>query len=519
MEFNRSKLMLASFLTLVAAGVGFATRAACAGIWERELGLNGVQFGVIMGYGFLGFGVVIFAGGLIVETLGYKKVLILAFVLHLISAVMLLAAPGLFKGWYAADAAGATDKVFLLLKMSVLLYSVCQGLYEAVINPLIAQLYPENKTHYLNILHAGWPAGMIVGGLFAAGFMGDDAWINAVPWQFALSSFAVIVLAYGVLALPEKFPAAVGQSSSDGFATLFSCFASLPFLLLVAMHGCIGYMELGVDSWMTKLMENLLPNSIVILVYTSFLMFILRFFAGPIVHKINPIGLLFASSLIAIVGLLWLGSEITSVGMIIVAATFYSFGKAFLWPTMLGVAGERYPQSGAVAMGALGMAGVLGVAMIGGPRIGTQQGYHMSKNLEERSKETFDRYADTKETSGFGLTFRGLIPEKLNAANSVQVGADGTVADLSPIEQASLLSEEAKAELKEHISADAKHVQAANLFGGRKALSLTALIPGIMAAGFLILIIYYSAIGGYKVIELGKPPKTEDGEEADLPQE
>jgi hypothetical protein len=346
---------------------------------------------------------------------------------------------------------------------------------------------------------------MIVGGLFAACFMGDDAWLTAVPWQFALSTFAVAVLAYGILALPEKFPAAVGQSSNESFFTLFSCFLSLPFLLLVGMHFCIGYMELGVDSWMTKLMENLLPNSIVILVYTSFLMFVLRFFAGPIVHKINPIGLLFASALVAIVGLLWLGSEITSVAVIFLAATFYSLGKAFLWPTMLGVAGERYPKSGAVAMGAFGMAGVLGVALVGGPRIGTQQGFFMSENLQERSEDTFERYASDSETAKFGYTFRELIPERFNAANSVPLNADGSVSDTSAFTDASLLSEADAALLLEHVNEDAKHVQAANLFGGRKALTVTALIPAIMAIGFLILLIYFAAIGGYKVVGADHP--------------
>jgi MFS family permease len=506
--------MWASFLTLVASGAGFATRAASGGIWERELGLNGVQFSEIMGAGFLGFGFVILAGGVVVETLGYKKVLILAFILHLISAAMLLVAPMLFSGWRETDAASATSKVYWLLVSSVFIFSICQGFYEAVINPLIAQLYPENKTHYLNILHAGWPAGIIVGGLFAAGFMGDDAWFTAVPWHFALSTFAVIVLAYGLLAFSEKFPAAVGQSSSGSFLMLFSCFLSLPFLLLIVMHGCIGYMELGVDSLMTNLMVNLLPNSVVILVYTSFLMFILRFFAGPIVHKINPIGLLFASSLVAIIGLLWLGSEITSVVIIFVAATFYSFGKAFLWPTMLGVAGERYPQSGAVAMGAIGMAGVMGVALIGGPRIGAQQGYHTSKNLEERSAETYSRYVGTEETSRFGYTFRGLIAERKNAANSVALNEDGTVKDDSAISNASLLSEDDKTLLLEHVNTDAKLVQEANLFGGRKALASTALIPGIMAVGFLILLIYYSATGGYKVIHLDEKGKP-DGERSE----
>ena len=169
---------------------------------------------------------------------------------------------------------------------------------------------------------------------------------------------------YGVLALPQIFPKTVGEASSS-FATVFSCFASIPFLLLILLHALIGYMELGVDSMITKLMENLLPRSVVILVYTSMLMFVLRFFAGPIVHRINPIGLLFSSSLIAVAGLLWLSSPIQSVLVIFAAATLYSFGKAFLWPTMLGVAGERYPQSGSVAMGALGAAGMLSVGLIG----------------------------------------------------------------------------------------------------------------------------------------------------------
>ena len=188
MEFNRTKLMLASFLTLVASGVGFATRAASGGIWESSLGIDGGQFGAILGAGFLGFGIMIFVGGFIVEAFGYKKVLMVAFLLHLVSAVMLIMAPSLFDGWAeGGDAAAATEKVFSLLFWSAFLFSICQGLYEAVINPMIAQLYDEDKTHYLNILHAGWPAGMIIGGLFAAGFMGRECWFTEVPWHWALS--------------------------------------------------------------------------------------------------------------------------------------------------------------------------------------------------------------------------------------------------------------------------------------------------------------------------------------------
>ncbi len=500
MNFARGKLMLASFLTLVASGVGFATRTAAGGDWEREFNIGGGDFGAILGAGFLGFGLMIFFGGILVEKFGYKRLLMIAFVLHLLSAAMLFAANPLFASWRASDPATATRNVFQVLFWSAFIFSICQGLYEAVINPLIAELYPENKTHYLNILHAGWPAGMIVGGLFAAGFIGENAWFMQLPWEWALSSFAIVVLLYGVMVIPEKFPETVGEKAGN-FATVFSCFASIPFLVLVVIHALVGYMELGVDSWMTKLMENLLPNSILILVYTSALMFILRFFAGPIVHKVNPIGLLFGSSVIACLGLLWLGQPIDNVALIFVAATFYSFGKAFLWPTMLGVVGERYPRSGSVAMGALGAAGMICVGQIAGPRIGAQQGYEMSAQLQQVAPATFDRYADTDTTSSWGYEYRAINAAKLNAANGTEL-ENGKPRNTAAITNAELIPEAEKKGLIANAGTDFQAVQASYLHGGRRALILTSYIPAAMAVGFLGLLVYYRAIGGYKVIQL-----------------
>lgn len=505
-QYARGKLMWASFLTLVASGVGFATRTAAGGAWEREFGLAGDQFGAILGAGFLGFAIMIFFGGVLVEKLGYKLLLGLAFVLHLASAGMLFMATPMFAGWQEADPETATQKVFDLLFWSAFLFSICQGLYEAVINPLIAQLYPENQTHYLNILHAGWPGGMIIGGLFAAGFMGDNAWFTELPWYLAMSSFGIFVIAYGVLALPEKFPPTVGESSDAGFGKVFSCFLSAPFILLIGLHALIGYMELGVDSWMTKLMENLLENSVLVLVYTSALMFILRFFAGPIVHKVNPIGLLFGSSVIACIGLIWLSQPIAGVTAMFVAVTFYSFGKAFLWPTMLGVCGERYPQSGAIAMGAIGAAGMLCVGQIGGPRIGAQQGFNVSENLKETAPETYERYASVEETDSWGYKYKAIVPERLNAANSIEVKEDGSIGDTKPISEAELIKAEEKEVLLANAEVDVPKVQASYMHGGRRALFLTSYIPGAMTIGFLILVIYYKSIGGYKVLDVDGNP-------------
>ena len=475
MNENRGKLMIASFLTLVAAGVGFATRGAAAPAWASEFNIDGGTFGSIMGAGFLGFGIFIFFGGMLVEFFGYKKLLILAVLLHIVSAVMLFAAPSMYAGWVEADAETATERVTSLLWWSVCLFSVCAGLYEAVINPLVGQLYPEDQTHYLNILHAGWPGGLIVGGILAACFQNDTAWIAEVPWHFALSAYSAILIVLLVLCIKEDFPDTVAQGSA-GSAGLFSCFASLPFIVLIGLHALIGYMELGVDSWQTRLMENVVENSVVVLIYTSFLMFGLRFFAGPIVHRLNPIGLLFVSSVIAVVGLLWLGSDTTSVAMIFAAATLYSFGKAFLWPTMLAVAGERYPQSGAIAMSALGASGMLCVGFIGGEMIGAQQAISTSKYLEDNHADVYAEY------KAEGMTgYPSWSPVSVFEYQQLEANK----------QQAAMGSADHK---------DNAAVTAAFDYGSHSALTKTAMIPGAMAVGFLLLLGYYKSIGGYKVL-------------------
>lgn len=510
---NRGILMMVSFLTLVASGIGFATRANAGSYWESEFGIGGTEFGYIMGAGFLGFGIMIFFGGILTEFFGYKKLLMIAFFFHLVSGAMLFSADPLFEMWREADPESATRNVFLLLYASAFLFSICQGLYEAVINPLIADIYPDNKTHYLNILHAGWPGGMIIGGLIGVCFMGEKAWITDLSWKIPMALFMVPVLIYGLIAIPQKFPATVAEKGSD-FGKVFSCFASPVFLVLLVLHGLVGYMELGADSWMPKLMQNLMNNSILILVYTSLLMFVLRFFAGPLVHKLNPIGLLFASSVIACLGLLWLGSPIENVAMIFIAATFYSLGKAFLWPTMLAVAGERYPQCGSVAMGALGAAGMIIVGQIGNPRIGAQQGFEMSKELERTSAETFNRYAEKDTTTEWWMQYRPIDKPKLAAANGINIPESKKAEDikkaLKPISDAKLIAEKEKKELLEHYKTDVPAVKAAYIHGGQRALTLTAMVPAAMAIGFLGLLIYYRSIGGYKVIKLDqKEPKDE----------
>ena len=167
--------------------------------------------------------------------------------------------------------------------------------------------------------------------------------------------------------------------------------------------------------------------------------------------------------------------------MIFAAATLYAFGKAFLWPTMLAVAGERYPQSGAVAMSTLGASGMLCVGFIGAELIGVQQSIATTTHLRENNKAIYDEYKETKVSSfpswGENLGFSMFEFEQLSAAKQQKTMEDKSAPNNQTITTAF-----------DH--------------GSRSALTKTAMIPCAMAIGYLVLLLYFKSIGGYKVLRL-----------------
>jgi len=92
-------------------------------------------------------------------------------------------------------------------------------------------------------------------------------------------------------------------------------------------------------------------------------MFVMRHFAGPLVHKLSPIGLLWVSCLLASCGLVALSlanSPITG----LLAATIWGTGVCYMWPTMLATAAERFPRGGALLIGLMGTAGTLSINFV-----------------------------------------------------------------------------------------------------------------------------------------------------------
>ncbi|MEK0448917.1 MAG: hypothetical protein RL088_1185 [Verrucomicrobiota bacterium] len=504
---NANRLLWAGFMAILAAGVGYSVRGGILGQWANQFGFTMTELGAITGGGLTGFGIVIIIGSLFADKVGYGKLMIAAFILHFLSAVITLAAP-------AAFAAGGKSAAFNCLFWGMFIFAIGNGLCEAVVNPLTATLFPKNKAHYLNILHAGWPAGLVVGGLASAMMAGKaadaatgTAAVAPTDWKIQMSLFLVPVIIYGVMLLGQKFPKSEAESAGVTLGQMIgTVFAPLMLVLLVA-QAMVGYVELGTDSWISKITGSIMASpaaGLKLFVYTSLLMFALRFVAGPIVHRISPLGLLFVSSILGFLGLTLLGGA-TTVTACVIAATVYACGKTFLWPTMLAVVSERFPKGGAVAIGMVGGVGMLSAGLIGGPAIGFKQDYHASSNLQQVSKETYDRYKADDENSFFGFKTVGLNGSK------VAILDDG---GKELARAGELLAKEGKKDenhaklatwwegAKASADKDKKPVDEAGIHGGKTALKLTAYVPAMMAVIFLLLILFFKAQGGYKALNV-----------------
>ncbi len=528
-SFSNKMLFWASFFTLVAAGIGFSVRGGITDEWGKLYGFTQSELGKITGGGLVGFGLAIIVLGAIADKIGYGKLMALAFFLHVSSAIVTLSA-GFVYAQYGKDAC------YNCLLVGMWLFSLGNGTCEAVINPLTATLFPNNKTHYLNILHAGWPGGLILGALIGIGF---TKFAPDVSWQVKLGVFLVPTLAYGLMMVGRRFPVSETSSSGVSFGTMVAQLAHPVLLFLILIHAMVGYVELGTDSWISSITGKMLKDptyGLMLFLWTSSVMFALRFFAGPIVHQISPLGLLFASAVIAAGGLYFLGSIDAASGsamiLAIVAATIYGVGKTFFWPTMLGVVSERFPKGGALAMGVVGGVGMLSAGMLGGPAIGFKQDYYASTNLKEIAPETAQRYL-VSEAKPFSVDFfaakiyePAFVPKVAGIDNSkAGVLADDAAKlenDLAALAKSKEAAKDGKGvdpgleqslaalktwwdnEGKKSAETDKAKVESAQLYGGQQALIVTAVVPAAMAVCYLLLILLFKVTGGYKQEHIGE---------------
>jgi MFS family permease len=300
------------------------------------------DYGWLSTMAFFGFAASILVTSPMLDSLGMRNLLYLAFALHIVGVLGFIVAPS-----------------YTMMSLTMLLAGFGNGLVEAVINPLIATMYPEEKTHKLNVLHAWWPGGLIIGGL--VGYLMKQANLS---WQMQMGVILIPTVVYGVMIFGQQFPLTERKASGVSFGEMLKTGLNPAFLLLIGCMMITASIELAPGQMVSSVLEKTAGmDGILILVYGSALMFVLRYFAGPIAHRISPIGMMWASVALAAGGLFLLASA-TTPAMAYVAATVFYVGVCFMWPTMLGITSERFPQGGAFTMGLMGFAGQFALGLV-----------------------------------------------------------------------------------------------------------------------------------------------------------
>lgn len=354
-RYDRARLFLVSALALTTAGIAAALRANTAGDLQRifldpiDKAHSAEMIGAVLGIPFLGFALTIAIGSPLLDTIGMRLLLPLSGICLGVGSLIMAFAGDLSSG----------PGVYQVLWGGALVVGVGWGLVETVINPLMTSLYPEEKTAKLNTLHAWWPGGLVLGGLLGVG-------LSAIgfSWQIKLILIAIPAILVVVLCLGVKFPPTERAAAGVSMGQMFRELLNPMFAVLFVSMFLTAASELAPGQWVDlALSRTVHMPGILLLVYVSALMFVMRHFAGPLVHRLSPIGLLWCSCLMASLGLFALSIANSPVTALL-AATIWGTGVCYMWPTMLATASERFPRGGALLMGLMGTAGTLSIQFV-----------------------------------------------------------------------------------------------------------------------------------------------------------
>lgn len=338
---NRDKLFLASRIALIVTAMTFAFRAALEGVWGNEFSLTKEQIGWIFSPAFWGFTLAMIFGGPLCDILGMKRLLFFAFGGHILGIIIYL---------IAKDAT--------TLFIGTLCIGIGNGMVEAACNPLVVSLYPDNKTTMLNKFHVWFPGGIVLGGLLSY-FLLEQLHLD---WRVLMGFLFVPALIYGYMFFKLEFPQTERVQKGISTKEMFtSCLNPLYLIMIICMFLTAGT-ELGTGTWIGALLSGAGVSGILVLVFINGIMALGRSFAGPVVHRLNPNGMLIFSALFAGIGLLLLSksSGYAAFG----SALVFAIGICFFWPTMLGFVSEYLPKTGALGLSLMGGAGMFSTSLI-----------------------------------------------------------------------------------------------------------------------------------------------------------
>lgn len=502
-SIDQSRLFAIGFAAIAATSFCFVLRALVVDSWGVEFNLSETQKGELLGVGLWPFAISIVLLSLCIDRIGFRWAMILASICHLGGLMLLFFANG-----------------YWTLYIGTFVMALGNGAVEAAVNPMIATAYSDDKPRWLNRLHAGWPGGLILGGILAM-LLGD-----LVGWRVKILLMALPVVAYTALSFRQRFPesecAARGipyraMLAEAGYLSAFvilslimmelgrvfalssivtwsivggltlaygiaSRSAGRPmFVLLLILMIPLATTELGTDSWISSLMEPEMRalglHGGWVLVYTSAIMFGMRLVAGSIIAVLTPLGTLACASAAAALGLFLLGS---SGGMLLLAAaTLYGIGKSFFWGTSLAVASEQYPRGGAITINLIGGAGMLAGGVMSSVLLGTIQDGAVERGLRDHDRSHQTSYV----------------------ARYVVQQERGILGDYRALDRSALASAP---------PADRKLISAVEAGSRKQVLKTVSFLPLVMLLTYIAMIVYFAHRGGYAPVDLALP--TEPGE-------
>lgn len=360
---KKQKLFVASCISIATASMVFAIRGDVAGPLSQSFHITNEQMGLVFSPAFWAFTIAIFISGNLVDIVGMRQ-------LHIMSAVGFVAGVALVV--LAPHPTAPVVSLFdhtgtTMLYAGFFMLGLSHGLVEGVINPLMASLFPDEKTRRITSVHAWWPAGLIIGGLLAVA-LGN----LGIAWQFKLSLILVPAVVYLVMALSLNYPKTERVMSNVSTGDMWKQATRPLFLVLWVCMWMTAAIEMGPDQWFPRVMGEIVPqlspeagSGVLFLVYTGGLMFVLRMWGSNVTHK-SPVVTMVVSSLLSAIGLYWLGALDSNSSAIVAltAATLFGIGKTFLWPTMIGITAEQFPRGGALLLSLMGGTGLLSVAIV-----------------------------------------------------------------------------------------------------------------------------------------------------------
>jgi MFS family permease len=335
-----SRLFTASCLALIVTAMSFTLRGAATATWAVEFHLTNEQLGWVNGTAFWGFTLAMLFGGPLCDVLGLGRLIALAFVGHLVGIVLTIVA------WN-----------FGSLYLGTLCFGIANGLVEAACNPLIATIYPTEKTTKLNHFHSWYPGGSVIGGLLAFGMAKAG-----LGWKYQFATMLIPLAAYALAFFGQAYPRTERVASGVSTGSMFKACAQPWFLLMVGCMLLTASTELGPEQWIPAILTNAGVSGILVFVWIAGVMTVGRQSAGAFVHRLSPLGMLLLSAILSAIGL-YAMSQAHGIALY-VAATVFALGVCFFWPTMLGFVNESFPDTGALGLAIMGGVGMLSVSFV-----------------------------------------------------------------------------------------------------------------------------------------------------------